>query len=383
MHVAISGRCLAFPVGGVRAYAWALTRALLKLGSGHRFTVYLSDPALSGAFPPAREVVLRAPHKFLWDHVVLPRRIARDRPDVVWFPHNVIGLGVRVPSVVTVTDLLYFPLPGFEGREYAWPDTLYMRHFIPRSARRARRVTAISACTARDLMRLTGLPRERVGVLPLAPAPEFRPVPPATVRAVLDRHAVRAPYFLYTGGLSPRKNIPCLLEAFDRVRGELPHALVLTGAGIARRNRTHRHLRARALDARVRVLGHVPAEDLAALYQAAEAFVFPSWYEGFGLPPLEAFACGCPVLCSTGGSLPEVVGTAAACFDPGRPDELAAALRRVATDAEWRASLVAQGACRLGNFSYERSAGILLAALESAAGSGAAGGAPGAGLSGR
>lgn len=367
LHIAISARALSLPFGGVREYLVATLRELMRINPGHRFSIYYADPALRGTNPEANEVVLSAPHKFAWDHWVLSRRLQRDRPDIVWFPHNVSSLGLTLPTVVSVMDLLYFPIPEFPGREYAWADSLYMRAFIPRSVRRARQVVAISDWTAGDIVRLTGVPREKIKTIHLAPGCGFRPASQAERAAVKARYDLTRPFFFYTGTLSPRKNLRRLVEAFGRIQRELPHDLVITGGGGYIETPLDDLIARYDIAGRVRRLGLVPKGDLVGLYSAADAFVFPSRYEGFGIPPLEAMACGCPVISSRATSLAEVVGDAALTFEPDDVETLATHLSTVASDQGVRERLAHAGLQRARTFSYTRAATELIALLEEAA----------------
>lgn len=340
--------------------------------SPHRFILYHSSrEAMGRVSGPAREVLLRAPHKFVWDHRALPRALRRDRPDVVWFPQNVISLGVRIPSVVTLHDLLYFPIPEYPHREYLRADILYMRAMIPRSLRLAHTVVCDSEWTRRDAVRLLDIPGEKMRVIPLAPGKSFLDaVRVGSGVEVVEKYRLRRPFFLYAGTRSVRKNIRTLFEAFARCHRDLPHDLVLTGGGgnVVVEDPADDVLDRHGLRDRVRVLGLIPQDDLVALYREADAFVYPSLYEGFGLPPLEAMACGCPVACSRATSLPEVVGDAALLFDPASPAELEAHLRALAARPDLREQLKAAGLARAARFRYRESARALLALLEQAAG---------------
>jgi glycosyltransferase involved in cell wall biosynthesis len=367
LHIGIAARALSHESGGVREYTEALIKELLKLPSPHRFTLYYRDADLLGSHPEASEVFVRAPHKLLWDHVVLPLYLARDRPDVVWFPQNNISLGVTCPTVVSVTDLLYFRIPEFPEREYAWPDTIYGRLAIPRSLRRASRVMTISRHTAYDCQRLMQVPATKMRTIYLAPADRYRHLPAAACAPVRQRLGLERPFFFYAGVLSPRKNIRTLIEAFGKIAHELPHNLVLTGTGGAREVPINDLVERYHIQPRIHRLGKVASDDLVALYSAADAFVYPSLYEGFGIPPLEAMACGCPVVCSNATSLVEVVGDAALCFNPRDPDQIAAHLRTVVNQPDLRQRLIETGYRQVATFSYRRSAQQLLALLEEAA----------------
>ena len=367
LHIAISARAMNFPFGGVKEYVIAATRELVRLDSCHRFTLYYDTADLIGSHPEANEIYLPAPHKFVWDHWALPRHLARLQPDVVWFPHNVSSLGLRIPTIVSVMDMLYFRMPEFQYREYAWPDTLYMRAFIPYSLRRAQRIMSISDWTGCDITRLLDIPRAKIHTIHLAPGPEFQTLPAGQAAYVRETYGLDRRFFFYAGTLSARKNVRTLIEAFGRIQHDLPHDLVMTGGAWLIDMPFDDLLTKYGISGRVKRLGAVPKADLVALYNTADAFVFPSLYEGFGIPPLEAFACGCPVVSSNATSLPEVVGDAALSFDPLDVDALAAHLKAVATDADLRERLVRAGNARVQQFSYHRAATELLALIEDAA----------------
>lgn len=348
-----------------------MVKALVEADSPHRFILYHSSrEAMGRASGRAREVLLQAPHKLIWDHWTLPRALRRDRPDVVWYPQNVISLGVGTPAVVTLHDLLYFKVPEFPHREYLRADILYMRTMIPRSLRQARAVACDSEWTRRDAMRLLGIPGDKMRVIPPAPGGLFLNATRDGVAGEAPaKGGVSRPYFLYAGTRSIRKNIRVLFEAFARCHRDLPHDLVITGGGghVVVEDRAEDVLDRHGLRDRVRVLGLIPQEELSRLYRGADAFVFPSRYEGFGLPPLEAMACGCPVVCSNATSLPEVVGDAALLFDPLSVEQLEHHLRAVASDPALRARLKTAGLARAATFQYAHSARRLLTMLEGAA----------------
>jgi glycosyltransferase involved in cell wall biosynthesis len=366
LHIAISARAMSFPFGGVKEYVTSVIRELLGLNSAHRFTIYYDRPDLIGSNPSAQEIYLSAPHKLLWDHWALPQHLAQSNPDVVWFPHNVSSFGVRQPTVVSVMDMLYFPLPEFPYREYAWLDTRYMRALIPRSLRRADRVMAISNWTAHDITRLLNIQAEKIRTIYLAPGREFKPLAEPQARAVCETYGLQRPFFFYAGTLSQRKNVRTLIEAFGRAQRNLPHDLVITGGAWLIDIPFDDLLAKYGISGRLKRLGAVPKDDLVALYNAADAFIYPSLYEGFGIPPLEAFACGCPVVSSHATALAEVVGDAALTFAPLDVDALIYHLKAIAHDALLRKRLVRAGFERVQQFSYVRAAKELLALLEEA-----------------
>lgn len=369
LKIAISCRAMGHSVGGVREYTHEMVREMVNAGSPHSFILYYADEHLVGTHAAhAREVMLRAPHKLVWDHWMLPRALRRDRPDVVWFPQNVISLGVKIPAVVTLHDLLYFNLPEFPHREYLWPDILYMRAMIPRSARQASKVVCVSEHTAADARRVLGVGADSLNVIREAPSRVFLASSRDSAVGIRAKYGLQRPFFLYSGTRSVRKNIRVLFEAFARCKEDIPHDLVLTGGGghVVVEDRAEDTLAKYGLQGRVKVLGMIPQEDLIALYHEADTFVFPSRYEGFGLPPLEAMACGCPVICSNATALPEVVGDAALVFDPVNVAELAEHMRMMAGDSELRDRMRGLGHAQVARFSYQRAASEMIALLEGA-----------------
>jgi glycosyltransferase involved in cell wall biosynthesis len=364
LHIAISARAMSFPFGGVKEFFLDMTRALLRAGEEHRFTLYYSKPDYCGTFPNAEEIALSAPHKFLWDHWALPRRLQRDRPDVVWFPHNVSSLRLCIPTVITVHDLLYFKIPGFAGREYPLLDTLYMRSMMPRSLRKARQIASISNWTAHDVHRLIGIKRDKIHTIYHGTSSHFRKMTSSEVQRFRHDSGLTTPFFFYPGGFSRRKNIPLLLEAFRRVSHKIPHNLVFTGTSGQGGDEIERIIHACGLQNRVVRLGMVSKEKLVCLYNTAEALVYPSRYEGFGLPLVEAFACGCPVISSNASSLAEVAGDAALTFHPNDEETLKNHLESIACNPETRKALVLASLKRAVEFDYSRSAEDLLKLLE-------------------
>jgi len=353
-------------VGGVREYVRSITHEMLQTPTNHTFLIYYSEPELLGKYPAAHEIYVSAPHKSIWDHVLLPMRLRHDQPDVVWFPQNIISIGIKTPAVVSVTDLLYFPIPEVPYREYALPDTIYARLMIPPSLRQAKHIMAISDHTAQDIHRLLSIPISKIKTIYLAPDQRYRRLEAQECEPIKRKFHLNRPFFFYAGTLSARKNIRTMIEAFGKAAGEIPHELILTGSPGFIEVPFDDLLQQYQLQNRVRRLGRVSETELVALYNLADAFVFPSLYEGFGIPPLEAFACDCPVISSYATSLSEVVGDAALTFGPHDIDTLAGHMQRVAHDSALRKNLIEAGRRRVAVFSYRRTAQELIALLEQA-----------------
>lgn len=300
--------------------------------------------------------------------------------DLFHIPLNAVPLLMPKPYLVTIHDmstLLFASQQGYRNR---------LQHFyLRRGLIRADRVMAVSMATCRDVEAVLGIPMSRMRVVHNAPDPAFRaPSAPAVARVhgedfgypaeiqrVLDRYRIHYPFLLYVGRTNPQKNIPRLVEAFAVLRGEIQDhplyrdlRLLIIGDEISRYPALrHAVIHSRVEDT-VRFLGFLPIDTLRAFYQAASAFVFPSLYEGFGLPPLEAMACGTPVVCSHVSSLPEVVGDAAEIVNPENVFDIARGMREVLLDQPRRRLLVERGFEQARRFSWERTAQQVLDAYE-------------------
>jgi glycosyltransferase involved in cell wall biosynthesis len=259
----------------------------------------------------------------------------------------------HVPTVLTVHDLIYHLFP-----EHHKPlNYYYLNLTMPLYCRRADAIIAVSQSTRSDLIAHYGINPGKVSVVYEAAAPHFRPASAQHVTRVRAEYGLPERFLLHVGTLEPRKNLSRLIDAFCVLRRDVPDArLVLVGAKGWLYEGFFRRLEALGLQDSVQLLGYVPDADLPAVYSAATVCVLPSVYEGFGLPVLEAMACGVPVACSRAASLPEVGGEAVRYFDPLDSDDMAAALRDVWQDEELRHEMAQQGLAQAARFSWSRAA---------------------------
>jgi glycosyltransferase involved in cell wall biosynthesis len=275
--------------------------------------------------------------------------------DVFHATDHVLPLLRRTPSVFTVHDLAFLVHPETHLRS----NRAYLTAMMPRYVAAATVVIADSESTRRDVLARYGVPADKVRVVPLGVEPTFAPLAPAEARSlVAERYHLTAPYVLFVGTLEPRKNLRGLLAAYCALlqrRRDVP-TLAIAGAEGWWYDDLYQQVRRERLEGAVRFLGRVADADLPALYSAAAGFVYPSLYEGFGLPPLEALACGTPVVCSNRSSLPEVVGDAALLVDPTDVAALAGALERLLDDEPLRRDLRARGLARAARFTWSRTA---------------------------
>ncbi|MBZ5610255.1 MAG: glycosyltransferase family 4 protein [Acidobacteriia bacterium] len=368
---------------GIGTYIRNLVRALARVDRNNRYTLITSTPEVPefADLPSNFETALYAGQSRtgpaqLGYSVFLQRLKA----DVFHQPLNAVPLWMPKPYLVTIHDmstLLFATQPGYRSN--------VRRYYLRRGLLRADRVMAVSSATRRDVESVLGIPGSRIRVVYNAPDPVFcapngSPMAsvggqefayPPEIQRVLDRYRIHYPFLLYVGRTNAQKNIPRLVEAFAVLRGEIQEnpayqdlRLIIIGDEIARHPALRHAVIQSRVEAAVRFLGFVPIETLRAFYQLASAFVFPSLYEGFGLPPLEAMACGTPVVSSNVSSLPEVVGDAAVAVNPENVFDIARGIREVLLDADLRRRLIARGFEQVRKFSWERTATEVLQAYE-------------------
>ena len=278
------------------------------------------------------------------------------------YPANVGAVLPGIPNVVTVHDLSFL-----RHREwFSFERALYYRNAVARSVKTARRVFADSSATAHDLMTLLGVPEERIDVIPLGVEPSFAPADGDAQRRVRETYRLPETFFLYVGTLEPRKNLAGLIRAWSRVADQVPQDLVIAGRDGWKVKPIRDAVVLTEMKERIHFPGFIAAEDLPALLSTAHAFTWPSLWEGFGLPLLEAMACGAPVLTSDKSSIPEVVGDAAVMVDPYDVDALARELLRFSRDEKLCAQLHNAGMARARAFTWERCAELTLDAYRKA-----------------
>ena len=325
---------------GDETYTAALLRELALIADEERIVAITRRPELVPGGIEAHELPARSQvARMLFG---LPRALRRLRPSLAHFIY-VVPPAYRGPAVVTVQDLSFESDPGLMSPR----DRFMFRTFVPRSARRADRVIAISERTKRDLVEHYGIPERKIVVTPLGADPIFQPN--GTSPDV-------PPYALFVGGIQPRKDPLTAIEALALVDGEL--RLVLVGDEKRGGDEVRGAVRRLGLERRVELAGYVEHEGLASLYRGAACLVFPSRYEGFGLPVLEAMASGTPVVATTAGAVPEVAGDAAVLVEPGDPAALAEGIRQALADRE---RFVAAGFERASRFSWAETARRTLA----------------------
>lgn len=359
---------------GVDTYDRNMLRALLALDSGDTFVVFVSregqgqlgleSPHLEEWVCPVRSRyrLLRA----LWEQTRFAALLARSKVEVLLCPHAPAPVHYPVPVVQVVHDIQVCDLP----ENFPPARRAYLLRGLQTCARRAAHLIASSEFTRQRLQATLGLPGDRLSVVHLAASREYYPRPAEEIAAVRARYGLEHPYLLYLSSANRNKQFDRLVRAFDLLREMLPgpEQLVingLPGTGQAEMQAALDQARHRA---QIRRLGRLPSSDLPALYSGAVGLVYPSCYEGFGLPVVEAMACACPVACSDATCLPEVTGGAALLFDCGSDQAVAEAMRRLLTEPALREQLRARGLQRAATFTWTDTARRTLEIVKQVAG---------------
>lgn len=370
MKIAFDGTTLQPRRTGVGYYTEHLLHHLADLARDPDELVVISNRQPVTSKPLPSHVQTRTSHarmvRLAWMQAAAPGVLRDVDADVAHFTNGMIPLATRVPTVVTIHDVSLTLYPECHPKR----RLLLNRPLVRMAAKRATAIIAPSASAKRDIVRTYGLQYERVHVVHEAAAPEFaRVTDPLTLADVRHRHSLPDRFVLYVGAIEPRKNLPRLLDAFaDRYhRGDLTHQLVCAGPyGWLSRDIGERIERLGIAHA-VHFTGYVPFADLPAIYSLADMFVFPSLYEGFGLPVMEAMACGAPTIVGHASALMEIGGSAVSVVDPLNTDALGEAMVTLAHDADRRSDLSARGIARASEFSWERAAKETMAVYRMAA----------------
>lgn len=355
--------------GGIERHVRCLLEGFERLDDEHEYVLFTNRDC-RGTFPlsprirevPSNVSATFRPAKILWEQSVLPVQIARHGVDVLLSPGNVSPFAHRCPSAVIIHDMIPFLRPEVFTRTERTALQLLFRL----SARRNETIITVSESSRRDIVTLLGVPAERVLVIPGAGDARFQPVAvTAQARAELAAHGIPPRYLLCLAASKSYKNVDGLVRAFKLLKQHhaIPHALVLTGLPDRAQPDLVALVEQLGLTRDVVFSGFMEDRLLPLLYAAADVMVYPSFYEGFGLPVLEAMACGTPVAASNRTSLPEAVGNAGLLFDPDDTSDMARAIHQILGNARLRDELVAKGFAHASSYSWQKTARDTLAAL--------------------
>jgi glycosyltransferase involved in cell wall biosynthesis len=363
MRIGLEGKVLTPRIGGIGRYAVHLTRALLSLasqpGADLEFVIFTAPQTdrelLQAIEAPTCERFRWIKSTLLRSSVLLPLGARVERIEVF---HGLDQSGIPLffragKCVVTIHDVIPLILPWAFPPRHRW----VLATALARIRKQAEMVIVPSMAAAEDVVHFLGVERERIQVIPMGCDPCFQPVDePMRATALRRRYTLPERYILFVGTLEPRKNVQTLLQAFAQVIAEMPQddlTLVIAGGKGWGGEDYRSTVDALKLQDHVRFAGFVEDDDLPALYRGALLFVYPSLYEGFGLPVLEAMACGTPVITSNRASLPEVAGDAALLVDPTQPTALATAIASILSDSSLRQALCVKGLARAQTFTWE------------------------------
>jgi len=340
---------------GVSYYTAHLLNSLAEQDSGWRFVLLMSRaPACAISRNVRVPAGWRLPNRSLWMQFVLPRLVARLCPQVCHFTNSIAPLSLTCPFVVSLYDMSLFLFPRLQPRRSLW----LVRSILPAVTRKAAAVITVSSSSKNDILRVLGLPPEKVHVVYGAAADTFCPIEnPLELEPTRRKYGLEEPFILSVSTVEPRKNLSRLLTAFSEMRRRgRREQLVLAGQLGWHYRPLLRQIEQSGLRDAVRLLGYVPEEDLPHIYNLARAVAFPSLYEGFGLPIVEAMACGVPVLTGNGSAMAEVGAGAALLVDPLSAEEIEHGLVRLLTDESFRQELRGAGLARAMQFSWARAA---------------------------
>ncbi len=362
MKIAIDIRAAGGERAGKGNYAFNIVRNLLLKDSRNDYILYAREGVAGFSEFKNAKLKLIGGNGLLWHHRVASD-IKRELCDVFFAPTSYIIpslLPSSIKTVITVHDLVAFLFPSRHQKKAVLIEKLFLR----RAIKHATKILAVSENTRQDILKKFKTDPEKISVVPCGVGPEFHPLKKESLLPFAKKTNLPEKFFLAVGTIEPRKNYLNLIKAFSLIAESFPnYHLIIVGQNGWQHEEVYQAIRNNYLMNRVHVLGYLSNPSLINLYSLAKALVFPSLYEGFGLPPLEAMACGSPIIVSNTSSLPEVVGPAGLFVDPKNPHQIASAMIRVIKDEELCENLKNQGILRARKFSWESSAQKLLEIL--------------------
>jgi len=367
MRFAVDAHAIGRHLTGNEVYVRSLLSAFADLDKKSEYLAYVSGAEGEAGIPSRFETRQISANPFVRLGFDLPRRLRIDRPSLLHVQYTA-PLYCPVPTVVTVHDVSFLERPEY----FTTGRAMQLRITVARSVKRAARVLTVSEFARESIVRAYNLPPDKIVVTPYAASPSFRAINrTGAAQKVRDRFHLNRPYVLTVGDLQPRKNHIGLIRAFAKLmkdQPQLPHDLVLAGKDTWFAGRIREAARESGLGGRIHFTGFVSDDDLLQLYNACDCFAFPSFYEGFGIPVLEAMACGRAVVCSNASAIPEVADSAAILFDPENTEQMVRALADVLKDSELCARMERLGLKHASHFSWRKTAEMTLKVYREVAG---------------
>lgn len=356
MRVAIPMKSYDATWGGPGTYTIELVNRLVRSPGRHEYVlIYPSDVAerVPGAGPRVREVSTPRRRGIVWDQLTVSRAASEAGADLLFSPFMAIPLRGSFAKMFTIHGAERYVVPGML-RPHQYLRWLFMDRFLVSAADR---IIAVSQTMGHEYCRATHCDPAKVRAIPLGVSDVFRVIDDAdSLARVREKHSLPEKFVLFVGRLFPNKNFGNLLRAFARIVDRVPHQLVVAGGVRWKFKQDLELVASLGLESRVSFVDFVSQDDLIGLYNLADCFAYPSFYESFGLAQVEAMACGCPVVAANTGALPEIAGDAALLCDPHDPQAIADGLLRVVTDREFRAGQVAKGLARAKLYTWDRCA---------------------------
>jgi len=348
---------------GVEWYAWHVIQELKKLtqGNGKSWVLY-SNKILTGGLEVLPdnwyEVRIKWPFAYGWTQFRLSYEMYRRKPDVIWMPGSTLPRVMPKQTVITVHDIGFHRLPKLYPRRQVQVHERAMKEI----AKRAARIITVSEFSAREISEAYGIDPKKIAITYNGIDHNvYRPINDSeAIENRLRRYRIPRPFFVAVGRLETKKNITTLIKSFTALKTRRgvgdPHRLVLIGTRGYGYDEIKKEIENSTVKSDIIELGYIPESDMPYILNAAEALIHPSWYEGFGIPPIEAMACGCPVISSNAASLPEVCADAAIYFAPGEPEELTSALSRLIDEPGLKERLKVSGVSRAAKFTWKATA---------------------------
>jgi len=366
MNIGINGRVLTERKGGPYRYTVNLIKELANIDKKNKYYIFVNNNVDFNFYLPTnfKIIVKSTKSKIFFDYVFLPYASHKCYNIDIWvFPKNTFSPMIKGKTFPIFHDIVYFE-KKLKFREFSFFDNLHHTIMIPINSKVSTMNIAVSDFTAQRMHKLLNIPMNKIRVIKEGVEDIFTTAKSKkTLELVKEKYNINLPFFFYSGSLSPRKNILNVLNAFDMVKNKLPHNLYLTGGYSWRDKVVHKYIEEKLAN-RVIKLGFVPDEDLVALYNLADCYLYPSLYEGFGLPILEAQACDCPVITSTESSCPEIAGEGALLVDPLSVQQIANAMLSIANNTQLKNKIVKAGKKNVRQYSWRKCAEEMLSLFE-------------------